>query len=89
LEGSLAGNDVQRRYLWKSFPDQAERDSGIARKVFGFARNPQIILILAACSPAKHFGTEVRRNPIGLEMLLSLLRMSLPLEWMKCRDLRP
>ena len=37
-------------------------------------------------SPAKHFGTEVKRKPIGLEIPLSLLRMRLPFEWMKCSE---
>jgi hypothetical protein len=53
LEGSLTGVDVQRRYLWKSFRDQAEHYSGAGRKVFGFT--PE------SCSPSAR--NRVRDQP--------------------------
>jgi hypothetical protein len=53
LEGSLTGADVQRRYLWKSFRDQAEHHSAAGRKVFGF--RPE------SCSPSAR--NRVRNHP--------------------------
>jgi hypothetical protein len=35
-KGLLPGVDVQRRYLWKTFRAEAEQDSGVGQKVFGF-----------------------------------------------------
>jgi len=52
-EGSPAGVNVQHRYLWKSFRDQAEHHSGGGRKVFGF--RPE------SCSPSSR--NRVRDQP--------------------------
>jgi hypothetical protein len=66
--------------LWKSFRAQAERDSGIGLKLFGFIAESVFTFIPESCSGSS-------RNAVRNHPGIAFTFLRIPQRWGICRDL--